>query len=474
MSFRFRLTLLGAGVVAATLLVFGWLVYQLVANTQASEQDKALTGRAAEALASISTAPASQLSAHSGGPMLTSAEDLRNHTDVFVEILGSSGAVISSTARVGAVAPSLPANVLQRAALSGNVLTTVDEVSGPQLRVDVKPWARPDLGLSGYVPAGQPTSIQVTNLNGIRGFLIVSAIPTLLGAFLATWLVSGRALRPLKVAAETADTIGRTGDLKRRLPASRRRDEIGLLSTSFNRMLQRLEEANRQLAAALDTQRRFVADASHELRTPLTTIRGNAELLAYGPSVTEEVRLAAGRDVASESERMSRLVENLLTLAQADAGQRLRLARLNLQPVVEEVIRQASAVHPDRQFSTLGLSDATINGDRDALTQLLWILLDNAVKFTRDGGCIAVSLSNSDRRAELVLADDGSGIPDGDLERIFERFYRADSSRSGKGAGLGLSIARWIVEQHGGTITARNNPGPGATFIITLPTLASG
>jgi len=474
MSFRLRLTLLGAGVVAATLLVFGWLVYQLVAHTQAAEQDKALTARAAEALASISTAPASQLSAPRGGPVLTSAQDLRNHTDIFVEVLESSGAVISSTARIGAAAPTLPGNVLQHATLSGNVLTTVDEVSGPQLRVDVKPWARPDLGLSGFVVAGQPTSIQLTNLNGIRGFLIVSAIPTLLGAFLATWLVSGRALRPLKVAAETADAIGRTGDLKRRLPASRRRDEIGLLSTSFNRMLQRLDDANRQLAAALDMQRRFVADASHELRTPLTTIRGNAELLAYGPSVSDQVREAAGRDVARESERMSRLVENLLTLAQADAGQRLQLAPLNLRPVFEEVVRQARAVHPAREFSSAELSDATVNGDRDALTQLLWILLDNAVKFTRDGGCIAVSLRNSDRRAELVLADDGSGIPDGDLERIFERFYRADSSRSGKGAGLGLAIARWIVEQHGGTITARNNSGPGATFTITVPTLASG
>ncbi len=474
MSFRLRLTLFGAGVVAATLLVFGWLVYQLVAHTQASDQDKALTGRAAEALASIRTASASQLSAPGGGPMLTSAEDLGNHTDVFVEVLASSGAVISSTARIGAGAPVLPATVLRQAALSGNVLTTVDEVSGPQLRVDVKPWARPDLGLSGYVVAGQPTSIQVNNLKGIRGFLIVSAIPTLLGAFLATWLVSGRALRPLKVVAETADTIGRTRDLRRRLPASTRRDEIGLLSTSFNSMLHRLEEANQQLAAALDTQRRFVADASHELRTPLTTIRGNAELLAYGPSVTDEVRAAASRDIAGESERMSRLVENLLTLAQADAGQRLRLAPLNLRPVVEEVIRQASAVYPDRQFSSVGLSDAAINGDRDALIQLLWILLDNAVKFTKDGGCIAVSLRNSDRRAELVVVDDGGGIPDGDLERIFERFYRADPSRSGKGAGLGLSIARWIVEQHSGMITARNNSGPGATFIVTFPPLASG
>jgi signal transduction histidine kinase len=469
MSFRLRLTLFGAGVVAATLLVFGWLVYQLVAHTQAAEQDKALGSRAADALLSIKTAAASQLTPSAGGPVLTSAEDLLKNTDVFIELMDSSGTVVASTARVGSSAPAIPLDFLQRASSSATSLATVDQPSGPQLRVDIKSWTRPDLGLEGYVAAGQPTSIQATNLKGIGGFLIVSAIPTLLGAFLATWLVSSRALRPLKAAAETADAIGRTRDLKRRLTAGKRRDEIGRLSTNFNSMLQRLEEANQQLAAALDTQRRFVADASHELRTPLTTILGNAELLAYGPAVSDEVRAAANRDIASESKRMSRLVENLLLVAQADSGHSLQLAPLNLRPLMEDVVRQARAVHPGRQFSSAGTTDVMVNGDRDALTQLVWILVDNAVKFTDEGGRIAVALNNHDAAAELIVTDDGIGIPEGELERIFERFYRADLSRSGKGAGLGLSIARWIVGQHGGTVTARNRYGPGATFVVTLP-----
>jgi signal transduction histidine kinase len=114
-----------------------------------------------------------------------------------------------------------------------------------------------------------------------------------------------------------------------------------------------------------------------------------------------------------------------------------------------------------------------VKGDRDALTQLLWILLDNAVKFTKEGGMISVSLRYHDTTADLVVADDGVGIPESDLERIFERFYRADPSRSGKGAGLGLSIARWIAGQHGGTITARNSSAPGATFVVSLPQLVS-
>jgi two-component system OmpR family sensor kinase len=184
------------------------------------------------------------------------------------------------------------------------------------------------------------------------------------------------------------------------------------------------------------------------------------------------VRAAAVHDIASESERMSRLVEHLLTLAQADAGQSLALAPIALRPIIESVGRQAQAAHEDRRIRTVGLTDATIEGDEDAITQLLWILVDNAVKFTGPGGSIEVGLQQHDSAGLLTVADDGTGIPPGDLQRIFERFYQGEAARSNKGAGLGLSIARWIVDQHHGTIAARNNNGPGATFTVTLPLAA--
>jgi signal transduction histidine kinase len=268
---------------------------------------------------------------------------------------------------------------------------------------------------------------------------------------------------------ETADSIARTHDLRRRLPAARRRDEIGLLSERFNGMLDQLEAANQQLTAALEAQRRFVADASHELRTPLTTIRGNAELLAQGPAVSQDVRAEAARDIASESERMSRLVERLLTLAQADAGQHLELAPLALRPLIDSVCRQAQAIHPDRHFHNVGLTDAAITGDADAIVQLLWILVDNGVKFTKPGGSVEVGLRQHDSTVLLTVADDGIGVAADDRERIFERFYQADLARSNNGTGLGLSIARWIVDQHQGTISVRNNTGPGCTFTVTFP-----
>ena len=467
MSFRLRLTLFGAALVALTLLAFGWLVYELAANSQANAQDNALKQRAADSLAAIHTAPADELN---GGlaRSLSGAEDLRHRTDPFTEVLNASGAVLSSTGRIGSAAPAVPATLLDAAA-SGGALATLDAPGSPQLRLYATPWSRSDLGLRGFVVAGQPTSIQSENRNGLRGFLIVSSIPTLLAAFLAGWLITGRALRPLKSVVETADSIARTRDLKRRLPAAKRRDEIGLLSESFNGMLDQVEAANQQLTGALEAQRRFVADASHELRTPLTTIRGNADLLAQGPAVTDDVRADAARDIASESERMSRLVEHLLTLAQADAGQHLELAAVSLRPLIDSVCRQAQAIHPDRRFHNVGLTDATIAGDADALVQLLWILVDNGVKFTAPGGSVEVGLRQHDSDVLLTVADDGIGIPADDQGRIFERFYQADPARSNKGAGLGLSIARWIVEEHHGTVSVRNNSGPGCTFTVTLP-----
>jgi signal transduction histidine kinase len=240
------------------------------------------------------------------------------------------------------------------------------------------------------------------------------------------------------------------------------------LSESFNDMMARLEEAYRQLAEALDSQKRFVADASHELRTPLTSIRSNAGFLLDRPEAAREDREAALRDIAAESERMSRLIHDLLTLARADAGQHLEKAPLDLAAVLQDIARQARNLHPACEIR-VETEPVTIAGNEDALKQLLWILIDNAVRHTHDGGRLRLALVRRDAYARLIVADDGEGIPESHLAHIFERFYQADAARSGGGAGLGLSIARWIVEDHGGGISAHNNDHGGATFALDLP-----
>jgi signal transduction histidine kinase len=312
---------------------------------------------------------------------------------------------------------------------------------------------------SGFVVTGQSTRVPQTNLSGVLGFLVISGIPTLIAALLGSWLVAGRALKPLKDVAGAADEIGRARDFGRRLVVRRSRDEVALLSTSFNRMLDQLQDA-------FDSQRRFVADASHELRTPLTTIQGNAGLLARGPVVPDEVRRAAATDIGAETARMTRLVDRMLTLAQADSGMRLELGPIELGAIVTEVCRQARAVHAGRELDCATI-DANVAGDEDAIRQLMWILLDNALRHARS--LVSVELWIEGDWARLVVADDGSGIPPDERERVFERFYRADRSRTGHGAGLGLSIARWIVEQHRGRILAGESAGGGGAIYVDLP-----
>jgi signal transduction histidine kinase len=234
-------------------------------------------------------------------------------------------------------------------------------------------------------------------------------------------------------------------------------------------MLRQLEDAYHRLQSALVAQRRFVADASHELRTPLTTIRGNVGLLLKRDDIASEDRVAALNDIAGESERMSRMVQDLLTLARADAGYHLEMAPIDLLPILQEVTRQAQTLQPSRRIELVDGVPAPVQGNPDAIRQLLWILVDNAFKHTGDHGRIQLRLENGQRTARLVVVDDGPGIVKEDLERIFERFYQSDASRSGEGTGLGLAIARWIAKEHRGQVTAANNPQGGAAFTVELP-----
>ncbi|TMD64722.1 MAG: HAMP domain-containing protein, partial [Chloroflexi bacterium] len=191
------------------------------------------------------------------------------------------------------------------------------------MRVYVRAVSSPGGGVSAYVLVGQPLVGIQNQLDGLRLFLIAGAVLSLIGAAAASWFVAGRVLRPLVSMASTAEDIGRTQDLSRRLPEGGTNDEVGRLQQSFNQMLRQLEDAYQRLRSALIAQRRFVADASHELRTPLTTIRGNIGLLLKRDDITSEDRVAALNDIAGESERMSRMVQDLLTLARADAGYHL-------------------------------------------------------------------------------------------------------------------------------------------------------
>jgi len=446
MSIRARITLYGVVVVTVVLGLFCAAAILLLSAAVEQDQDDALARRADQALAGLPATPPE------ARPLPPAVTDPRLSTELYIVLLGPQGTVLTATG----VPPALPAELLDRAKRDGRASGTVEVAAGTPVRVHVRSYP------NGYVVAAQTTRRVTEEQEGVLAFTLAYAVVSFPVAMLAIWLVAGRALRPLGQLAGLADEFGRSGDLARRLPPVARRDALGRLTTSFNAMMDRLQ-------SAFTAQQRFTADASHELRTPLTTIRNNAGFLLANPDAAPADRDAALRDLAGESDRMSRLLDSLLTLARADAGQRPSMVPVDLAELVADVCARARVAYPDRKLSCAANPTAPVHGDADSLTQLLWILLDNAAKFAGPGGRIWVAVTQRGRIAQLHVSDDGPGLPDGAAERIFERFYQGDSARSGRGAGLGLAIAHWIAQAHGGSILAANNAKGGASFVVELP-----
>src|ERR1700716_1410621 len=454
---RGRIALFGAAVVALAVVIFSSLVYVLVERSLITQQDVALKARGDEVLRMLESRGGFRPS-----PFALPI-DIGKSSEIFVEITIFTTNTVYSSGKINSADPVLPADLLQSAPFDRGNITYARADNGPLMRVYVRQLASPT-GPAGYLVVGKSLSGIESELSGLRLFLVAGGLLTLLGAGAASWWLAGRALRPLDAMANTAEDIGRTQDLSRRLPESEPDDEVGRLQRSFNQMLRQLEDAYHRLQSALIAQRRFVADASHELRTPLTTIRGNVGLLLKREDITADDRLAALNDIAGESERMSRMVQDLLTLARADAGYHLDKAPIDLLPIIQEVTRQAQTLQPSRRVELLDGLPVPVQGNADAIKQLLWILIDNAFRHTSEDGRISVTLLDGSQSAALMVSDNGPGIPSDDLERIFERFYQSDAARAGEGTGLGLAIARWIALEHGGRVYAANNPRGGAAF----------
>jgi two-component system, chemotaxis family, CheB/CheR fusion protein len=232
-----------------------------------------------------------------------------------------------------------------------------------------------------------------------------------------------------------------------------------------------VEEAQVQLRVLAESQRRFLADAAHELRAPLAVIQGNLEVLERFPNMSLDERQEAVGESARESARLGRLANDLLSLARGDAGDALQLEPLELAPILDETLREAEKLAAGRHLEPGVLESCKILGNRDKLKQLALILLDNALKYTPDGGRVTLELHRQDTHAEFRIVNTGPAISPEDLEHVFERFYRTDASRSRQtgGTGLGLPIARWIAGQHGGTVKLESQTGIGTTVIVRLP-----
>jgi signal transduction histidine kinase len=344
-------------------------------------------------------------------------------------------------------------------------------------------------------------AVKVNDINKVLSNLVYAlAFLAILIIFAATslgWFLARKALKPIEHVITATAQIEKGEDLAKRIEYAGPQDEIGRLTNTINSMLARIQITYSELEETNIAQRRFVSDASHELRTPLTTIRGNVDLLqkmwkqiesqsteivdgannhfSEDPFSNQDkltVSIEAMMDIASEAARMSRLVNDLLSLARADSGYTLHKTPVVLLPIVEDVIRKAQQLPRNAEWRTGDLSalyQIQVCGDADYLQQLLFIFIENAFKYTPSGFVLMEAIRSQDQIG-LRIQDTGLGMDKNEVPRIFDRFYRIDPSRGQTaGTGLGLSIAQWIIDEHQGSIEVMTRKGEGSTFIIWLP-----
>ena len=330
--------------------------------------------------------------------------------------------------------------------------------------------------LAGYVIVGRSPSVIYQALGWLRGVLFPAAGLALLLAGLAGWLLVRRAIRPLDRMGAAAAAIAASQDHGQRLAYAGPNDEIGKVARTIDDMLNALEQAHRQVAAANASQRQFLLDVSHELRTPLTIMLSSLDVLARTGKDDPAYLAKTLRALRAETDRMRRMVHQLLIMARSDTDLPMDRRPVLLAETLAEACRQTwtngTTLTVD-QAALRDLEDTVVEGDSDYLKQLFLILLDNAVKYTPSGGSVSVTGQVEGTTVAVEVADTGIGIPEPDLPRIFERFYRAANARSAEGSGLGLAIAGRIASLHGGGIAVTSRAGIGSAFTVTLPVLAT-
>lgn len=324
-------------------------------------------------------------------------------------------------------------------------------------------------GLNATLIVATPLDDVDATLGRLLGIMLLVTAAVLIGlAALGLWVVR-LGLRPLAAIEGTAAAIA-AGDLTRRVERAESQTEVGRLGIALNTMLGQIESSFRAREASERKLRRFVADASHELRTPLAAVRAYAELFTRGADRRPADLARAMTGISRESERMSLLVDDLLLLARLDEGRPLEREPVQLDTVVAEAVETARTVEPERPIECR-LEPVVVLGDRDRLRQILDNLLGNVREHTPPDAAVSVRVAAPNSSAVIDVEDRGPGLGADEVERVFERFYRADESRSrtSGGVGLGLSIVAAVAQAHGGTVAARSEPGRGTTFTITLP-----
>jgi signal transduction histidine kinase len=458
MSLRLRLTVLTGLLTGGTVLLFALVFYLVLQDDLLDEVDGQLRERA-ELVIQILEADGDLSNDNSLPPPSALVEFTT--PGIYVALLAHDGQVRATSANVPE--GQLPTRAdLVTVAQRGNITTgTVTTGRDEQLRLLVAPMHE----------NGQPGPLLVVgqSLEPLQRALAQARVLLMICGTLAVGLavggalvLTGQTLRPIARLTQAAASIDTTGHYHERVPLPQRNDEVGQLATTVNMLIATVERT-------LEQQRQLVADTSHELRSPLTVVLANLDLLCRDLDAHE--RDLSVQEAMSEAQRMRRLINDLLLLAQADAAQAITRALVQLDRLVEEAVAIAARQASAHVFRVQADTPIVVIGDQERLTQLLRNLLENASMHTPSGTTILVQLRRSDQLAELIVADTGPGIAPEHLPRIWDRFYRVDKARSRVlgGTGLGLAIVKYIAEAHGGTVRAASKLGEGTTFTICMP-----
>lgn len=450
MSLRLRLSITYSALVGVVLLLFGFLVFSIVSQVLLEQIDSRLSQSANQIIERLRVSASNQFDIR----QLSAYQPTEN----LIFQVWDTERRLQFSRPIGLSDPLDEAGVRL-----GQVFYSSQSIGGVRVRVLSVPL-RTNRGPVGYLQVGLSLALVEITQNTLATVLIALTITLMVVVLVTTWALTGEALAQLETVTQVATQITQADDLSRRIPvAPTAQDEVSRLIRAFNQTLERLEKL-------FDTQRRFLADVSHELRTPLTVIKGEVGLMRLTNELDEE----SLRNIEKEVDRLTRLVGDLLLLAQAESGQLpLDLKPVEMDTILLEVMQQMQVLASGKINLRLEEIDQVIvNGDRDRLKQVILNLVSNAINYTPPGGEVRVWLSKQDGRACLKVEDTGPGIQPDDLPYIFDRFYRGDPSRKrteNSGFGLGLSIAKWIVDRHGGQIEVESQVGKGTRFTVWLP-----